>query len=53
MRNYDEDALRGHLADHDVEIVGEGERYGAGGLGPSLYVQDPDGNVVELKGGAI
>ena len=25
-------------------------RYGADGLGPSLYVTDPEGNVVELKG---
>ena len=27
-----------------------GRRYGADGFGPSLYVADPDGNVVELKG---
>ena len=26
------------------------ERYGAEGNGPSMYVKDPDGNVVELKG---
>ena len=26
------------------------ERYGAEGMGPSLYVTDPDGNVVEIKG---
>ena len=26
-------------------------RYGAGGYGPSLYISDPDGNTVELKGG--
>ena len=25
-------------------------RYGADGFGPSMYVTDPDGNVVELKG---
>lgn len=25
-------------------------RYGAEGEGPSLYIGDPDGNVVELKG---
>jgi glyoxylase I family protein len=30
-------------------------RYGAEGSGPSIYLQDPEGNVVELKGppGAI
>ncbi|MBB3169729.1 VOC family protein [Simiduia aestuariiviva] len=25
------------------------ERYGAQGFGPSLYLQDPDGNTVELR----
>jgi catechol-2,3-dioxygenase len=25
-------------------------RYGAEGEGPSIYVSDPEGNVVELKG---
>jgi hypothetical protein len=29
------------------------QRYGAEGDGPSLYVQDPDGNTVELKGPAL
>ncbi len=29
-----------------------GQRYGAGGAGPSLYLQDPDGNKLELKGPA-
>jgi catechol 2,3-dioxygenase-like lactoylglutathione lyase family enzyme len=26
------------------------QRYGAEGNGPSIYVEDPDGNTVELKG---
>jgi len=25
-------------------------RYGAEGEGPSIYITDPEGNVVELKG---
>ena len=25
-------------------------RYGAEGFGPSIYLEDPEGNVVELKG---
>jgi len=26
------------------------ERYGADGYGPSMYIRDPEGNRVELKG---
>ena len=26
------------------------ERYGADGFGPSMYIKDPEGNVIELKG---
>jgi glyoxylase I family protein len=47
---FDEAAIRTHLAAHKVAIVEEGPRYGADGEGLSLYVRDPDGNVVELKG---
>ena len=47
---YDETALRAHLAAHGVRIGESGSRYGAQGEGPSLYVFDPDGNMVELKG---
>ena len=43
-------AIRAHLASHGVEVVQAGRRYGAEGNGPSIYVTDPDGNVVELKG---
>lgn len=47
---FDETAIRAHLAAHGVGIVGSGQRYGAEGDGPSIYVADPEGNVVELKG---
>lgn len=47
---FDEAAIRAHLACHGVAIGEAGRRYGAEGEGPSLYVADPDGNVVELKG---
>jgi len=47
---FDEAAIRAHLSGHGVEIVQAGQRYGAEGNGPSIYVADPDGNVVELKG---
>jgi catechol 2,3-dioxygenase-like lactoylglutathione lyase family enzyme len=47
---FDEAALRRHLEAHGVEPGDVGDRYGADGTGPSMYVRDPDGNVVELKG---
>jgi catechol 2,3-dioxygenase-like lactoylglutathione lyase family enzyme len=50
VSHFDEAAIRQHLAAHDVEIADAGERYGAEGDGPSLYVRDPEGNTVELKG---
>jgi catechol 2,3-dioxygenase-like lactoylglutathione lyase family enzyme len=47
---FEEDRIRAHLAAHGVEIVESGLRYGAQGTGPSVYMRDPDGNTVELKG---
>lgn len=38
------------LAEQGVEIIGEpATRYGARGMGLSIYVRDPEGNVIELK----
>jgi len=38
------------MREQGVEVLGEPtERYGARGTGLSLYVLDPDGNIVELK----
>jgi glyoxylase I family protein len=50
VRPFDEATIRAHLAAHDVAITDEGSRYGAEGEGPSLYILDPEGNTVELKG---
>ena len=50
LGSFDEAALRAELAAAGIEAGEVGERYGAEGMGPSLYVRDPDGNVVELKG---
>ena len=47
---FDRNALGEHFAAHRVEILEEGPRYGAEGEGPSVYIRDPEGNVVELKG---
>lgn len=50
VRPFDEAAIRAHLAAHGVAIVEEGPRYGADGDGFSIYIRDPEGNTVELKG---
>jgi glutathione S-transferase/catechol 2,3-dioxygenase-like lactoylglutathione lyase family enzyme len=47
---FDEAAIRARLAAHGIEAGALETRHGAEGDGPSLYVDDPDGNVVELKG---
>lgn len=47
---FDRDALLAHLQAHDVHIGEFGSRYGAEGEGPSQYLFDPEGNLVELKG---
>lgn len=52
MQPFDEPALRAHLAAHGVAAGETVSRYGAEGEGPSIYLHDPDGNMVELKGPA-
>ena len=47
---FDEPAIRSHLHAHGVALGPVASRYGAEGEGPSIYVTDPEGNVVELKG---
>ena len=50
VEEFDEDALRAYLADNGITPTKSGRRFGAQGYGPSIYFEDPDGNVVELKG---
>jgi catechol 2,3-dioxygenase-like lactoylglutathione lyase family enzyme len=47
---FDEAAIRAELAAHGIEAGPVEPRYGAQGTGPSMYLNDPEGNVVELKG---
>lgn len=47
---FDEAAIRAWLAEHGIETEAALPRYGAEGTGPSIYIRDPDGNTVELKG---
>jgi catechol 2,3-dioxygenase-like lactoylglutathione lyase family enzyme len=47
---FDAQALARHLGAHGVAPGEVKTRFGAEGDGPSMYIRDPEGNVVELKG---
>ncbi len=47
---FDEAAIRAELARQGMKAGPVETRYGAEGAGPSIYLDDPEGNVVELKG---
>ncbi|MFM9865594.1 MAG: GNAT family N-acetyltransferase, partial [Micropepsaceae bacterium] len=49
---FDETAIEAYLRERGVEIGEKGSRYGAQGDGPSIYIRDPFGTTVELKGPA-
>ena len=44
------DALREFLLTRGIDTQAPARRYGADGFGQSIYIQDPEGNIVELKG---
>ena len=44
-----EQQLANYLKESDIEVSEFTERYGAEGFGRSVYIQDPEGNTVELK----
>ena len=50
MEPYDDDAIRTYLSGHNVELGSTLIRGGAEGEGPAIYIKDPEGNTVELKG---
>jgi catechol 2,3-dioxygenase-like lactoylglutathione lyase family enzyme len=49
---FDEAAIRAHLTAHGIQAGPVESRYGAEGEGPSIYLQDPENNTIELKGPA-
>jgi glyoxylase I family protein len=50
IEEMDVAALTAHLKRHGIDPGEVRRRYGAEGYGSSLYITDPDGNTVELKG---
>ena len=49
LETIDQEELRAWLEARGVDSGDFQTRYGAGGFGPSIYIQDPDGNTVELR----
>jgi glyoxylase I family protein len=47
---FDQEAIVAHLKRHGVQLGEIRPRYGAEGNGVSIYLTDPEGNTVELKG---
>lgn len=47
---FDQEAIVAHLKGHGVAVGEIRRRYGAEGNGVSIYLADPEGNTVELKG---
>ncbi|HJW47715.1 MAG TPA: VOC family protein [Lysobacter sp.] len=47
---FDREAIVAYLDAHGARVGEFGSRFGAEGEGPSQYLFDPEGNVVELKG---
>ncbi len=47
---FDAAALRLYFQNKGVTAGPVESRYGAEGKGPSIYIQDPEGNTIELKG---
>ena len=47
---FDQEAIVAHLKRHNVPLGPIRDRYGAEGNGVSIYLTDPEGNTVELKG---
>jgi glyoxylase I family protein len=50
LHDFDLAAVIAHLEAHGVAVGESGRRYGAGGFGVSVYLADPEGNGLELRG---
>jgi len=47
---FDAARITAELARHGIAAGAVTRRHGAEGFGPSIYIADPEGNTVELKG---
>lgn len=49
LQPISEHDIKAHLSAHGIDAGKFEERYGSEGLGTSVYIQDPEGNTVELR----
>lgn len=49
LKPISEAEIKAHFQSHDIKTGEFAERYGAQGYGQSIYLQDPEGNTVELR----
>ena len=47
---FSEEEIKNYLSSKDLKMSKIETRFGAEGCGPSVYVEDPEGNSIELKG---
>ena len=50
MNEYEEEEIKNYLSSKNLKMSKIETRFGAEGSGPSVYVEDPEGNSIELKG---
>jgi len=50
LDDFDLATVEAHLRAHGITPGDSGVRYGAGGFGVSIYLTDPEGNGLELRG---
>ncbi|QFT56258.1 VOC family protein [Microbulbifer sp. THAF38] len=47
---FEPDKIIAYIKENNIEPSKLQQRYGAEGMGPSIYISDPEQNLVELKG---
>ena len=49
LKMISEEEIKNHLESHSIYVGEFSDRYGAQGSGRSVYINDPEGNTVELR----
>ena len=49
LKMISEEGIKKHLESHSIDVGEFSDRYGTQGTGRSVYINDPEGNTVELR----